>query len=342
MTQTYAPLLSVVAPVYYEENGIGAFYERLKAVLKSLEPEFRHEIVFVNDGSRDRSLEILLNFQVADPAVRVLNFSRNFGHQLAITAGMDHAAGDAVVVIDSDLQDPPEVIAQMALKWLEGFKVVYGVRTNRKGETQFKLWTAAVYYRLLAYLSDTAIPLDAGDFRLMDRAVVDAMKRMREHNRYMRGLVAWAGFSQTGLLYERDARYAGETKYPLSKMLRFAMNGIVNFSEKPLYLAGYIGLFITLISFLLILWVLFNKILHPENSIQGWNSLILAISFFGGIQMLSIGLLGQYIGRIYSEIKGRPLYILDGMFGFDAQPGAEPPAVSAAPGAPARDPRVPE
>ncbi|HBF34021.1 TPA: glycosyltransferase [Candidatus Sumerlaeota bacterium] len=317
MTPSTLPLLSVVAPVYCEESGIGEFYTRLKTVLEQMRSAYRYEIVFVNDGSKDHTLDILLQMQTQDPQVRVLNFSRNFGHQIAITAGMDYATGDAVVVMDSDLQDPPEVIPAMAAKWQEGYKVIYGVRTKRKGETFFKRWTATAYYRILRKLSDIEIPLDAGDFRLMDRAAVDVAKRLREHGRYMRGLSIWTGFKQYGLSYERDARYAGETKYPLSKMVAFALNGIFNFSEKPLYLAGYCGFFITAISVLLMAWVVIQKLIHPEATIQGWNSLILAIAFFGGIQLLSIGLLGQYIGRIYVEVKRRPLYVVDGQYGFE-------------------------
>lgn len=321
---TSAQTLSVVVPVYFEEAVLEAFYERLCAALAPLAPEFQLELVFVNDGSTDRSLEILRSLHARDPRVKVLHFSRNFGHQIAVTAGLDHAGGDVVVVIDADLQDPPEVIPQMLAKWREGYRVVYGVRAERRGESTFKRATAKLFYRLLGRLSDVRLPLDAGDFRLLDRAVVDALRRMPEESRYLRGMVSWVGYRQCGIPYVRDARYAGKTKYTLGKMLRFAFNGITSFSEKPLVLAGWMGVFATLIGFLYLLQVIAGKLLRPETVVSGWASMIGVVIFFGGIQLLFLGVLGQYVGRIYRETKRRPLYILEDSWGTQRDGGADP------------------
>jgi dolichol-phosphate mannosyltransferase len=311
-------LISVVVPIFFEEEVLGESYARLKKVLTSLPPKYDHEILFVNDGSADRSLELMLAISKDDSHVRIIDLSRNFGHQFAITAGMDLAAGDAVVVIDADLQDPPEVIPRMVAKWEEGFKVVYGVRTMRQGESRFKRATASLFYRLLQSLSGTKLPVDAGDFRLIDRSVVNVMKNMREEHRYVRGLMAWAGFSQCGVEYERDRRYAGETKYSLTKMFRLALDGIVSFSAKPLYLAGYLGLLVTFLSMLQVVWILVGKLLHPESSVLGWTSLMAAILFLGGIQLICIGILGQYLGRVFEQCKHRPLYVVAQTFGFES------------------------
>lgn len=314
------PLLSVVVPIYFEEQLIDEFYYRMKKVLVNLEPHYRHELIFVNDGSTDRSLELLKALSQKDNAVRVIDFSRNFGHQIAITAGIDYATGDAVVVIDGDLQDPPEVIPQMVTKWEEGYKVVYGVRSKRKGETAFKLLTASIFYRLIGKLSDVKLPLDAGDFRLMDRVVVDALGQIHEENRYIRGLVTWIGFPQYGLPYERDIRYAGETKFTLKKMIKFAFDGITSFSDKPLHLSSQLGMLVTGASFIAMVWVILSKLIYPQSSIPGWTSLLVVVLFLGGIQLISIGILGQYIGRIYRETKRRPLYIVSKKYGFDNSP----------------------
>lgn len=316
--------LSVVVPVYFEEAVLEAFYERLCTALAPLAPEFQLELVFVNDGSTDRSLEILRSLHARDPRVKVLHFSRNFGHQIAVTAGLDHASGDAVVVIDADLQDPPEVIVQMLARWREGYKVVYGVRARRRGESVFKRGTAKLFYRLLGQLSDVRLPLDAGDFRLLDRAVVDALRRMPEESRYLRGMVSWVGYRQCGIPYVRDARYAGKTKYSLGKMFRFAFNGITSFSEKPLVLAGWMGVFATLTGFLYLIHVVAGKLLRPETVVSGWASMIGVVIFFGGIQLLFLGVLGQYVGRIYRETKRRPLYILEDSWGTQRDGGADP------------------
>lgn len=309
-------LLSIVVPIYSEEEVIPEFHARAKNVLSGLEPRCDHEIIFVDDGSQDRSLDLLKQLSLTDQKVKVIRFSRNFGHQFAITAGMDHARGNAVITIDGDLQDPPEVIPEMVKKWDEGYQVVYGVREKRKGENPFKLLTARIFYRLIKILSDTDLPLDAGDFRLLDRKVVDVLKSIREENRYIRGLVSWAGFSQYGLLYRRDFRYAGKTKFTFKKMLRFAVDGILSFSDKPLKISAFLGFLITFISFLIALWIMINKIRFPQMVVSGWASLILMVLFMGGIQLLSLGILGLYLGRQYREVKKRPLYIVSDKFGF--------------------------
>jgi len=312
--------LSVVVPVYCEEAVVEAFYDRLAKALAPLEADFPWELVFIDDGSRDRTLELLLTLRSRDPRVKVLHFSRNFGHQIAVTAGLDHAAGEAVVVIDADLQDPPEVIPQMLAKWSEGYKVIYGVRRERKGETAFKLITARCFYRLLGKLSDTPLPLDSGDFRLLDRQVVAQLGGLREESRYLRGMVAWLGFSQYGLPYARDPRYAGKTKYSLRKMVAFALNGITSFSERPLIFAGWFGFLVTLLGFVLVAYIVINKLRHPTASVSGWASLMSVVLVFGGIQLLSLGILGQYVGRIYREVKRRPLYVLEQCWGIGRTP----------------------
>lgn len=315
------PVLSVVVPICSEEPIIPEFYARLKAVLSGLGEALDHEIVFVDDGSRDRSLAVLKELARSDGRIRVLSFSRNFGHQFAITAGLDHASGDAAVIIDGDLQDPPEVIPQMVGKWREGCKVVYGVREKRQGENPLKLLTAKLFYRIIRSLSDTDLPLDAGDFRLLDGQVVNVLKSIREENRYIRGLVSWAGFRHCGLPYRRDPRYAGKTKFTFKKMVKFAVDGILSFSDRPLKVTAYLGFLITVASFILGLKIAIDKVLDPEILVSGWTSMILAVLFMGGIQLISLGILGLYVGRQYREIKGRPLYIVAEKTGFvDAAP----------------------
>ncbi|HVF75637.1 MAG TPA: glycosyltransferase family 2 protein [Acidimicrobiales bacterium] len=311
------PLLSVVAPVYCEEEGIASFYERTTRAVEAIDPPVDHELVFVNDGSTDDTLSVLRKLADDDSRVRIVDLSRNFGHQVAITSGMDHARGDAVVVIDADLQDPPEVIADMVEKWRDGFKVVYGVRTRRSGETGFKVLTAKYFYRLLNRISDTNLPLDSGDFRLLDKQVIQALCEIREENRYIRGLVAWIGFAQTGVYYERDPRYAGESKFTVRKMLRFAADAVTSFSEKPLRFATQVGLFVTTCTLLLALWIIASRVLSPQGSFPGFASLMVVVLFLGGVQLLSIGLLGEYVGRIYRESKRRPLYIVAERVNFD-------------------------
>jgi dolichol-phosphate mannosyltransferase len=304
------PLLSVVSPVFCEAGTIGEFYTRTTRALEALAPEFRHEIIFVDDGSTDGSPAELLQLSQRDPAVRVISLSRNFGHQAALTAGLDHAAGDVVITLDADLQDPPEVIPEMVCLWREGWQVVYAVRRRRKGEGAFKRFTARAFYRILSRLSDVRIPLDSGDFRLMDRAVVDALAELREESRYLRGMVSWVGFRQCPLEYDRDPRHTGETKFSLGRMVRFAIDGISSFSDKPLRVAGQLGLVVTAGSLLLMLWVIVGKVIDPSRSIAGWASLMAVVLFLGGVQLVSIGLLGEYIGRIFRQTKGRPLYIV--------------------------------
>lgn len=306
---SHPPLVSLVVPCYNEEEVIAETHRRL-AALADGRPGERFEFVFVNDGSRDRTLALLRGIAAADARVRVVSFARNFGHQLAVTAGVDHAVGDAVVLIDADLQDPPEVVGQMIDHWKEGYEVVYGVRTDRPGESRFKLFTAHLFYRLLNRLSDTPIPLDTGDFRLMDRAVADVLRSMPERDRFIRGLVSWIGYRQLALPYRRAERFAGTTKYPLRKMLRFASDGMISFSVKPLKLAIMVGLLSALAACLGIVWVLAGRLLTDGWVVPGWSATIIAILFLGGMQLLCTGILGEYIGRIYMQSKGRPLYVV--------------------------------
>ena len=307
-------LLSVVVPCYNEEEVMLASYERLHTVLQGLSA-YRHELIFVNDGSRDRTLQLLREIAAKDPQVKVLSFSRNFGHQIAITAGLDNCKGDAAVVIDADLQDPPEVIAEMVKAWEEGAEVVYGKRHVREGESAFKLLSAKYFYRFINRLADVDIPLDTGDFRLMDRRALDAFLGMREQHRFVRGMVAWVGFRQLALEYDREPRFAGVTKYPLKKMLRLATDAILGFSNVPLRLATIIGFLTSILAFAGILYTLYAK-LFTEATVQGWTFLMIAILFIGGITLLVLGIIGEYIGRIYSEIKRRPLYIVSEKIGY--------------------------
>jgi dolichol-phosphate mannosyltransferase len=285
--------------------------------------EHELELLFVDDRSRDRSLAILLRLRELDPRVKVIHLSRNFGHQIAVTAGVDHATGDAVVLIDADLQDPPEVILDMLDKWYEGYKVVYGVRTARRGETLFKRATAGFFYRLLSRLTDLELPLDTGDFRLMDRVVVDALRNMREESRYVRGMVSWLGFCQCGVEYSRDTRFAGETKNSLAKMMRFAINGITSFSEVPLLLSSWLGALLTVVGLGLLAYVFMGKIADSQATDSRWAAVLALVTFLGGVQLLSLGIIGQYLGRVYREVKGRPLYVVESAWGFsETQSGA--------------------
>ncbi|MBX9966437.1 glycosyltransferase family 2 protein [Priestia aryabhattai] len=298
---------SIVVPVYNEEEVIHETYRRLTEVMRSTKEAY--ELLFVNDGSRDRTAEIIKEYSEQDPAVVLLDFARNFGHQIAITAGMDYARGEAVVVIDADLQDPPELILEMIEKWKQGFDVVYAKRTKRKGETYFKKQTAAMFYRFLRAMTDIDIPLDTGDFRLLDRKVCNQMNSIQEKNRFVRGLVSWVGFKQIAVEYERDERLAGESKYPLKKMLKLSMDGITSFSYKPLKLASYAGVTLSGVGFIYLLVVLYLK-LFTDSTITGWSSLIVIQLFFSGIILIILGMIGEYIGRIYDETKNRPLYIV--------------------------------
>ena len=303
--------LSVVIPLYNEEEGVDELLRRVDPILAGLSVQGidEYEIVCINDGSRDGTLRMLHAALATYPKLVVVSLSRNFGHQIAATAGLDMARGDAVVLMDGDLQVPPELIAQFVAKWREGYDVVYAVRRSRKGESPFKLFTARLFYRITRRLTNVAIPLDTGDFRLMSRRVVDALKESKERNRFLRGLVAWVGFAQVGVEYDRDARYAGTTKYPISKMFRFAVDGITSFSEIPLRFASYFGFVVSLCAFVLAVYELGLKIFTGYN-LPGYTSTIFAILFLGGVQLIGIGILGEYVGRIYDEIKGRPLYLV--------------------------------
>lgn len=301
-------LCSVVVPMYNEEAVVSETYCRLTRVME--ETGYSYEIVFVNDGSRDNTAMLIKEICDSDKRVKLLDFSRNFGHQIAITAGMDYSSGQCVVVIDGDLQDPPELIPIMIEKWKSGFDVVYGKRISRKGESVFKKFTAAVFYRFLRSMTDVNIPVDTGDFRLIDRKVCDALKLVKERNRYVRGLVSWLGFKQTAVEFEREERFAGETKYPLKKMLKLALDGITTFSYKPLKLASYIGTLISMGSFFYLIYVLAQRIFFPETVQPGWASTLAVSLFFNGITLLMLGIMGEYIGRIYDEVKERPLYII--------------------------------
>ena len=300
-------LCSVVIPVFNEELVVQETYKRMKLVMDSLNKPY--ELIFVNDGSRDKTAMMVGKICDTDSNVKLIDFSRNFGHQLAITAGMDYAIGDSIVVIDADLQDPPEVIPEMIQKWSEGYDVVFGKRLKRKGETLFKKITAKFFYRFLKTMTDVDIPVDAGDFRLIDRKVCDALKAVNEKSRYIRGIISWLGFKQTGVEYVRDKRFAGETKYPLKKMIKFALDAITSFSYKPLKLASYFGTFISFLSFIYLLFVLYLR-LFTDNTIEGWASTLAVSLFFNGIVLIILGIIGEYIGRIYEEVKGRPLYII--------------------------------
>ncbi|HDR6313701.1 glycosyltransferase [Bacillus cereus] len=300
-------LISVVVPMYFEEEVAQECYNRLKSVM--LQNDINYEFVFVNDGSTDRTMEILSEIAANDYRTKIVNFARNFGHQIAVTAGIAAAKGDAIVIIDADLQDPPEVITELIAKWEEGYEVVYAKRKQRKGETWFKLLTAKYFYKFLNYMSDIDIPKDTGDFRIIDRKVADVFNQMTERNRFIRGMMSWVGFRQTYVEYERDERFAGETKYPLKKMIKFASDGIIAFSTKPLRIVMTLGLLSVLISIIVLLYTITVKIIGTGTQ-TGWASIMVAITFFSGIQLLGLGIVGQYIARIYDESKNRPIYIV--------------------------------
>lgn len=313
------PVLSIIVPIFNEESVIDELYRRLTPILDAMETGF--EVIMVNDGSKDRSLELMVKLAERDSRYKIINFSRNFGHQVAITAGMDYASGDAVVIIDADLQDPPEVIPKLVTKWREGFDIVYAVREKRHGETAFKKWTAAMFYRTLRKITNVEIPVDTGDFRLMSRRAVEKLKTLRERHRFVRGMVSWIGFPQTGVTFVRQERFAGETKYPLKKMLKFAFDGITSFSFLPLQMATYLGFTVSGVSFLGILFVILLKVL-TNQTIQGWSSMMAIMLFLGGVQLITIGIIGEYIGRIYDEVKQRPLYIVQDLVGVEDSPVA--------------------
>jgi polyisoprenyl-phosphate glycosyltransferase len=310
-------LLSVIVPCLNEEEALRGTQVRLSSVLEQIPTNF--EIIYVDDGSTDATPEVLRELQAYDSRVRVVRFSRNFGHQMAITAGLEHAAGDAVVIIDADLQDPPETILDFFRKWQEGHDVVYGVRTEREGETAFKLWTAKLFYRFMTRLSDTQIPLDTGDFRLMDRRVLNVLLGMPERDRFVRGMVSWLGFSQVAVPYRREARTAGVTKFSFFKMLRFALDGIFSFSIVPLRVATWTGFITSFLAILGIVLVSLEHFLGVEGLVKGWTSTMFAVLFIGGVQLICMGIIGEYIGRIYGESKHRPLYVVREILGFEGQ-----------------------
>lgn len=307
-------LLSVVIPCFNEQLVIQETHRSLLEALEKM-PEGNFELIYIDDGSRDKTLDILRELQKTDSQVRVISLSRNFGHQVAVTAGLEHAKGDAIAIIDADLQDPPEVILEMLERWQQGVDVAYGVRAEREGETAFKLWTAKIFYRFINYLSDTAIPLDTGDFRLMDRQAVNALLEMPERDRFVRGMVAWIGFRQEPVYYRRAARFAGDTKYPLKNMLRFATDGILSFSTVPLRVAVYMGFAASGLSLLGIIYALTLR-LFTDVWVTGWTLLFIAMLFLGGVQLLFLGIMGEYLGRIYGEVKRRPLYLIKEQLGF--------------------------
>lgn len=302
-------LVSYIFPIYNESGNIDLLYSTLSDLLAQ-QPKYDYEIVFINDGSRDDSLEKLVAIQNQDPRVCIINFARNFGHQIAVTAGLDHAKGDAVIIMDSDMQDPPKVSFELLEKWEDGFDVVYAQRRSRQ-DGFFKKFTAAIFYRTLQKLADIDIPRNTGDFRLMDRKVVDELNKFREHNRFLRGMVSYVGFKQAAVVFDRDARHAGETGYPLKKMLKFAGDGIFGFSSFPLKLISRLGYLISLISFLGILYALIIKIFDSKVAVPGWTFTVIAVLLVGGVQLIMLGVLGSYIGRIYTEVQGRPLYWIE-------------------------------
>ncbi|HSA57269.1 MAG TPA: glycosyltransferase family 2 protein [Gemmatimonadaceae bacterium] len=308
-------LLSVVVPVYNESAVLGMFYDRTVQSLEAL-PDLDFELIFVDDGSVDDSFSQLSLLAAHDRRVRIVRFSRNFGHQIAITAGLDHAGGDCIVFIDADLQDPPEVIAGMLAKWREGYEVIYGVRAERRGEGRLKLLTAKIFYRLLKRITGVEIPVDVGDFRLIGRRAANELRALREKDRFVRGLVSWIGFRQTGVTYTRDKRYAGETKYPYRKMIKFALDGITAFSTLPLKLATWLGYASSALAFLYLVSVFVQKMLG--NTVQGWATIMVALLFLGGVQLIALGIIGEYLGRLFNESKPRPMYIVAERIGLES------------------------
>lgn len=305
---------SIIAPCWNEEVTLPELYRRISEVMEPLEENW--ELVLINDGSTDNTSQVMRKLHKTDPRVHYIEFARNFGHQIAVTAGMDYAQGRVVILIDADLQDPPELILRMLDKWREGYKVVYAVRSERKGETWFKLFTAQLFYRLIYRITDVNIPLDTGDFRLMDRQVVDQMKAMKEHHRFIRGMTSWVGFKQTGVEYVREERFAGETKYPVRKMVRLAITAITGFSIFPLQLATFLGFATAIVSTIFIILVIIAR-LSGYQAFEGQATTLVMVLFLGSIQLISLGIVGEYLGRIYDEVRNRPLYVVNKAVGFD-------------------------
>lgn len=311
------PRFSIIAPVFNEEGNLPELYRRIKETMDATGEPW--ELVLVNDGSRDRSAEIMRELHAADARVKIIEFAKNFGHQLAVTAGLDYARGDAVVIIDADLQDPPSLILDMIEKWKEGFEIVYAVRAQRKGETWFKEFTAKLFYRIIYRITDIDIPLDTGDFRLIDRRAVDTLTTMRERNRFIRGMTSWIGFRQTGVEYIREERFTGETHYPFRKMFKFALDAITGFSYLPLQFAMYAGFAIAGLSAVAALAVIYARLFLASQAFFGQATTLVAVLFLGGIQLITLGIIGEYLGRIYDEVKHRPLYVVREAQGFDEQ-----------------------
>lgn len=304
--------LSIVAPCYNEEAGLSEFVRRVKAVAAEL--HCNHEIVLVNDGSTDGTMEVALGLVFGDPAIKVVNLLRNFGHQAAATAGLDLAIGDVVVLIDADLQDPPELIPEMLGKWEQGADVVYAQRRTRKGESAAKLVTAELFYRLLKHMTKTDIPPDTGDFRLMDRRIVEVLRQMRERHRFIRGMVSWVGGTQVPVIYDRKPRFAGQTKYPYRKMISFALDAFTSFSVIPLRLVTCLALLVIFVAILASAAVFIVKLVNPDYFIPGFPAMMLTIIFFGGVQLLALGVIGEYLGRMYESVKSRPIYVVEGVY----------------------------
>ncbi|HKE37770.1 MAG TPA: glycosyltransferase family 2 protein [Candidatus Baltobacteraceae bacterium] len=304
--------ITVVVPLYNEEKNVAPLVERIVTILERLPDCPDYEVMLINDGSTDGTLAAIRNEMRERPHIVLVNLSRNFGHQLAATAGIELASGEAVVLMDGDLQDPPELIEAFVARWRAGYDVVYAVRRTRKGESAFKLFTARVFYRIIKRLTNVAIPVDTGDFRLMSRRVVEALRKSPERHRFLRGMVSWVGFNQTGVDYDRDERHTGTTKYPLAKMVRFAVDGITSFSDIPLRFAAYFGFVVSALAFVYAIVVIVAKLfrVNPPAYTPGWASTIVAVVFLGGVQLISLGIIGEYLGRIYDQVKGRPLYLV--------------------------------
>lgn len=310
------PMISIIAPVYNEEEVLDELHQRVRHVMEEFGEPW--ELVLVNDGSRDRSADVIASLHEKDARVKGVSFSRNFGFQVAATAGLDHAQGDAVILTDADLQDPPEIYPEMIAKWREGYDVVYGVRKSREGETWFKLVTAKLFYRLIYRITSINIPLDTGDFRLMDRRVVDSIRQMPERNRFLRGMVPWVGFRQTGVEFERAPRFAGQAKFTsVRKMLPFAVDAITSFSYFPLQMATYLGFGCAALSAIAIILVIVLRLFGDAQPLLGQATTLVSVLFLGGVQLISLGIIGEYLGRIYDEVKGRPLYLIDKTWGFE-------------------------
>lgn len=318
------PRYSIVAPCFNEEKGLNELYRRICQVMDQTGEPW--ELVLINDGSRDKTPQIIRELRAGDPRVKLIDFTRNFGHQIAVTAGLDYAQGDAVIIIDADLQDPPEIILQMIDRWKQGYEVVYAVRTKRKGESWFKEFTAKLFYRIIYRITDVDIPLDTGDFRLMDRRVVEAIKQMRERHRFVRGMTSWVGFRQTGVEYVREERFAGETHYPFRKMLKFALDAITGYSYAPLQIATFLGFLIAGLSAVAVVLVIYARLFMGaagQEQFHGQATTLVMVLFLGGVQLITLGVIGEYLGRIYDEVKGRPLYLVREAVGFENKESGE-------------------